>query len=60
MAKKKLITKGWLGVKYNATPKVDEFYINDKGFVQQCTVAGEAINKTIVVNMSTQMTFLNL
>jgi|GEM_PF-5980263 len=46
--KKITIPRGWLGIKYNANPKVGEFYITSKGFVNQCTVKGEAVNKTIV------------
>ena len=39
---------GWLIVDYCGKPQVDQFYITDKGFVQQCTVKNEAIDRMIV------------
>lgn len=42
---------GWIIVNYKGTPKVDEFYITDKGFVQQCTIENEACNRMIVERM---------
>ena len=48
MSKHTTSPTGWIITDYCGKPKVDEFYITDKGFVQQCTIKNEAIDRMIV------------
>ena len=44
----RLTKTGWLGVAYEATPKVGQYYIDDDNSVKLCVIPGQAFKKTIV------------